>query len=142
MTTHPYFTAKAREAFTKAGGNPDASDRLAEWAEALRNGPDFDSRVGVIVAEDGALLAETRHIPATGWSPGATYVEHLLVDESALDTSRTNALELRLLSRLELGLACGTLRRLTGQGVIHVTASQICTGAGALAPAAPMTRRD
>lgn len=116
--TRPYFTAQARKAFTEAGGDPAHADALAAWADALRTGPSYDSRIGVIVREDGTLLAETRHVPATGWSPGATYVV------TELDPA---AAEVR---DQEVGLACGALRRITGQGVIHVTASKVCTGAG------------
>lgn len=122
MPTHPYFTDKARAVFAAAGADPGLSDTLAAWAEAFRAGPDYDSRVGVIVAEDGTILAETRHTPATGWSPGATYV-------TGIHAYLTGSAEWDSLVGREVGLACGSLRRLAGQDVIHVTASQVCMGA-------------
>ena len=34
--THPYFTAKAQDAFSQAGGDPDKAGPLAEWAEQAK----------------------------------------------------------------------------------------------------------
>lgn len=55
--THPYFVAKAREIFARAGGDPEKSSALAAWAEDAR--ARMDSKHGVLVAEDGTLVART-----------------------------------------------------------------------------------
>ena len=116
-TTHGYFVDKARTVFTNAKGDPELSYLLASWAEAAH--ATGDSRVGVIVTEDGRILATTRHTPATASSPGATYVTD--VADGASHESVIN---------LELGLALGSLRRLTGKRLIHVKYSEVCQGAG------------
>lgn len=115
--THPYFTAKAREVFSRAGGDPDKAGPLAEWAEeAKRIG---DPKRGVIVAEDGTIIAATRYQPhAVGYQAGATYVE------------RADAARLGLFGD-EAGLATAQLHRILGQRVIHVTMAEVTRGAGA-----------
>jgi hypothetical protein len=114
-STHPYFVAKARDLFARAGGDPDLSGYLARWAQTV---VDDDPRRGVIVAKDGSLLAETRYIPGGPGAVGATYVTAVsdgLPPAGILDT--------------EVGLAEGALRKATGQAVIHVRHSQVCRGA-------------
>lgn len=112
--THPYFTAKARECFSQAGGDPDNAGALATWAEEAKQ--IGDSRRGVIVAEDGELLAETRHYPATMSTPGVTYI------------TKADAQRYGLIVE-EVGMAAA-LSHITGRRTIHVTMSQVCTGAG------------
>jgi hypothetical protein len=111
-----YFTDKARDMFSRAGGDPDLSGELADWAEANAGG---DSRLGVIVSEDGRILAETRHVPAIASTPGATYVT-AVTDVICADTER-------VVDR-EVGLALAALRRITGGGTIHVTYWDVCRG--------------
>lgn len=112
---HGYFADKARTVFAAAGGNPDNAGPLATWAAQVRAGN--DSRLGVVVAETGAILAGTRHVPSTISSPGATYVRSVEHDEDASLVGR------------ELGLTLGALRRRHGSA-IHVRFSEVCTGRG------------
>lgn len=117
--THAYFVAKARARLAQAGGDPDHAGPLAEWAgEAKRIG---DARRGVIVAEDGELIAETLYHPPTAGSPGATYVR-------PDDTERYD------LSPNEVGMAMGQLHQITGKRLIHVTMPEVCRGAGKHVP--------
>lgn len=113
----PYFTAKARSILAAAGGDPDKFGPLAAWAEASR--PHGDTTLGVVVAESGAILAETRH----NHLGGASYVTAVHVAEA--DAARWQ------LADLEVRMALPRLRRITGQRVLHVTFSDVCLGAGA-----------
>jgi hypothetical protein len=113
--TSPYFVAKAREIFDRAGGDPDRSGPLAEWAQAA---VDDNPRRGVILAEDGRILAATLYTPGGPGAVGATYV---IAVSDGLPTDR--------ILDMEVGLAEGALRKATGQAVIHVRHSQVCRGA-------------
>ena len=117
-TIHGYFVDKARRAFATAGGDPDLSGPLAEWAQDARAAG--DGSVGVLVGEDGTILADTRHVSTRGI--GASYVT--AVRNPAHAGFRQGVLE------FEIGLAAGALRRLTGAGVVHIRYSQVCQGAG------------
>jgi hypothetical protein len=114
--THPYFVDKAKALFTARSGDPDNAGALAAWAERVR--PSNDSRLGVLVALDGTLIAETRHIPSAPSTPGAAYVRVALGDVYG-----------ELVDR-EVGLATGQASTITGQPVIHVKFSEVCTGHG------------
>ena len=116
--THPYFIAKARDAFTRAGGDPDMSGPLAEWAQTARVAG--DSRVGVGVAQDGQIIARTRHTPGTGTTCGGTYV----YDCPPVTSGKFG---------LILDMAMGHLSREHGQPMIHVKYSDVCQGAGRFA---------
>ena len=112
--THPYFIAKARDVFSRAGGDPDKAAALAGWAEeAKRIG---DPKRGVIVAEDGELVAATRYVADVGI--GASYVVKEDADRLGLFGN-------------EVGLATAQLHRILGQRVIHVTMAEVTRGAGA-----------
>ena len=114
MTTHPYFVVKAREVFSRAGGDPDRAGELAVWAEeAKRIG---DPKRGVIVAEDGTLVADTRYVADVGI--GASYVVKEDADRLGLFGN-------------EVGLATAQIGRKLGQRVIHVTMAEVTRGAGA-----------
>ena len=108
MTTHPYFTDKARAVFTRAGGEPDNSTALAAWAEQAHAAG--DERVGVVITEAGEIVAHTRRDRNRRVS--ATYVT------SGPQKNR------------ELGLALSALRKAHGP-VIPVRYSEVCQGAGA-----------
>jgi hypothetical protein len=110
---HPYFTDKARDVFTKAGGDPDVTGPLARWAQDHKG----KRGVGVIVAEDGTLVAETRHVDATDSTPGATYV------------TRQDASRLGMVWH-EVDLAMAELQHRTGRRHIHVKVSEVTQGAG------------
>ena len=115
--THAYFTAKAREVFSRAGGDPAKAAALAEWAEeAKRIG---DPKRGVIVAEDGELVAATRYVSDIGM--GASYVVKEDADRLGLFGN-------------EVGLATAQLHQILGQRVIHVTMAEVTRGAGAHVP--------
>lgn len=111
-TVHPYFTYKARAAFERAGGDPGRSGPLAAWAEQARRVG--DPRVGVIVAETGEVLAETRR----PWrNQGTSYVVAVTHETDSAQTAR------------ESGLATEALRRAHGP-TIHVRYSEVCQGPG------------
>lgn len=109
--THPYFTAKARRIFTNARGNPDNAGPLASWAESARR-ESADPDRGVLVAEDGTIVAHTRYVRAR--------VSAHYVTACPLDTTQVNR---------EVGLATSSMARELGQAIIHVTFSQAATGA-------------
>lgn len=113
-TTHPYFTAKAREVFYRAGGDPDLSGPLAAWAEEARN--INDPHRGVVVAEDGEILATT----FLARSPGG--VSAWYIDAEAVKRYRTD------LSVVDM--AMGRITYATGKRAVHITMSDVCTGAG------------
>lgn len=119
--THPYFVEQARARMHRAGGDPGHSAALAEWAEAAH--AENDSRRGVVVAEDGELIAETIRVVDERTGASATYV----VTEDA---------ERWQLRPTEVGLALGALRRATGKRLIHVRMSEVCTGSAAFIPVA------
>lgn len=111
-----YFTSKARDVFARAEGDPDQADRLAVWAQDAKQ--QGDMRRGVIVAEDGELIAGTRmYTGAGGGGPIVWYVD-------AEDAHRYG------LTATEVGLATSALHRILGRRVIHVAAREICTGPG------------
>lgn len=105
---HPYFEAKARKVIQDAGGDPAVAGALAVWADRVR--ASGDDRRGVIVAEDGEIIAETER------RENATYV-------TEADRQR-----LALINGNELGLARAELRRRLGKNLIHVRAWEVCTG--------------
>ena len=112
---HPYFVAKARQRMAAAGGDPANAGPLAEWArDAKRIG---DARRGVIVAEDGELVAATMYHPGTNSRPGVSYVEKADVQRWGLNHDET-------------GLATAELERVTGRRLVHVTMPEVCRGAG------------
>lgn len=55
-TTYGYFTERARAVFARESGDPDSTADLAAWAEQARDRTDVH---GVIVAQDGTVVAET-----------------------------------------------------------------------------------
>lgn len=115
--SHKYFRAQADDMFAQAGGDPANAGPLAAWAETTRLHRDWQ-RLGVIVAYDGTLVAETIRLNVL---PGVsvTYVVELLVElPNPSDVDGTI-----------LDLACGVIRNQVGQPVIHVPAWQVCTGA-------------
>lgn len=116
MSTHPYFTKQARARLRQAGGDPTRSDALAAWAEQARQINDPDR--GVIVAETGELVAQTRYYREEG-----TYVAREDAARYGLDVN-------------EVGLAIEALARITGQRLVHVKMSEVCTGASQFIPEA------
>ena len=117
MSVDPYFVAKAREVFSRAGGDPDRAGQLAVWAEEAKQ--IGDPKRGVIVAEDGELVAATHYVADVGI--GASYV---VKDDSA---------RLGLFGD-EVGLAAAQISRKLGKRVIHVTMAEVTRGAGAHVP--------
>lgn len=120
--THQYFIAKARARFYELGGDPDNSGPLAEWAEEAKRLD--DPARGVIVAEDGELIAQTRYHHGGAGRPGAVYV-------TEADAQRWG------LHATECDLAKGQLAALTGKRVVHVTMPEVCHGAGQFVPEVP-----
>lgn len=106
-----YFQAKAAKAFAAAGGDPANAERLGEWAEAHRND---DSVHGVIVAEDGEIVAATWRDRAEG--SGAVYVDQAGVKRWSLSGN-------------EVGLATARITRLSGRRCVHIARSVVCFGA-------------
>lgn len=114
MAVHGYFVDKARAVFAAAGGDPDKSGPLAEWAERVRPGNDHWLRV--IVAETGEILAEARH--SGNDRVAASYITWVRA-ESDKD-----------LIGYEMGLARAVLVRRHLDKAIVVTFSDVCLGAG------------
>lgn len=115
--TDSYFVAKAREVFARAGGDPANAGALAEWAEEAKK--IGDAKRGVIVAEDGQIIAATRYVAEPGI--GASYVIKADSDRLGLFGN-------------EVGLALGQIRQQVSQRVIHVTMPEVTRGAGARVP--------
>lgn len=113
MSVDPYFVAKAREVFSRAGGDPANAGALAEWAEEAKQ--IGDPKRGVIVAEDGELVATTHYVADVGI--GASYVV------------KDDAARLGLFGD-EVGLAAAQISRTLGKRVIHVTMPEVTRGAG------------
>lgn len=126
-TVHPYFVAKASEWMRRAGGDPARAGDLARWAQiawhagrSADGAPDHTGGFryrGVLIAEDGTLLAETRRCGRKR-GPKADYVD--LGD-------------LRRLTGTDVGphvvdMALGRIRRAVGQPVAHVRFSEVCEG--------------
>lgn len=106
--TDSYFVAKAREVFARAGGDPANAGALAEWAEEAKQ--IGDPKRGVIVAEDGELVAATHYVADVGI--GASYVV------------KDDAARLGLFGD-EVGLAAAQISRTLGKRVIHVTMPEV-----------------
>ena len=124
-----YFAAQAADVFMAAGGDPANSKPLAAWAEDARANRDW-RRLGVIVAQDGRLIAETIRLNVLA-GVSVTYVTDVLVDlPDPGDVDGTI-----------LDLACGAIRQQIGQPVIHVPAWQVCTGAARGVVCAGVPRR-
>lgn len=120
MTTPmPYFTAKARAAFAKAGGDPDVTNKLAAHAQDMHERD--ATREGVIVGQDGTLYAITTRGESGTDRPVHAYVVRNL-DPAAVDAVGQ-----------EVGLGASTIRRHAGQQVIHLTYTDLCVGAGRFA---------
>lgn len=116
MSVHGYYADKAAVALARAGGDSDVAGPLAAWAEAqARIGS--DPSVGVLVAEDGLLLAETQHTSGPG-EPGGSYVTKVLISDALM------------VKGVPVDLACADMRNLLGMGVTHVKISDVTHGSG------------
>lgn len=125
-TTDTYFIAKAREVFHRAGGNPENSAALAAWAEGARARE--DSKHGVLVAEDGTIVARTVWAQHDG---AATYfIEDLLVDLGDAVRRQVGLTPTRS-SGYRVNDVIPGLRRVLGLAIIEVRYWDVCTGAGA-----------
>ena len=117
--TGQYFLDRASEYLTNAGAPLAPAEPLAAWAERARELGDM--KVGVLVAQDGRLLAHTRYTGGGVRRPGVSYVTEAIDPVAEEEVTR------------EVGLAGSRLRRVTGLGVVHVSYSDVCTGRGRLA---------
>ena len=124
-TIDPYFKTKAQLALHKAGANTDNWEPLASWAQEARKtdpqpGPD---RVrdfvpqGVIITQNGDIVAQTFRSLETKKSPGVTYVDR---DSCTVDFKGGN----------EVGLAKGAIKRALGEPVVHIKYSDVARGDG------------
>ena len=111
-----YFAAQARDVFMAAGGDPANSRPLATWAEDARANRDW-RRLGVIVAQDGRLIAESVRLNVLA-GVSVVYVVDLLVELPDPDDIDGTILD----------LACGAIRQQIAMPVIHVPAWQVCSG--------------
>nr|WP_300145453.1 hypothetical protein [Propionicimonas sp.] len=111
-----YFAAQAADVFMAAGGDPANSKPLAAWAEDARANRDW-RRLGVVVAQDGRLIAETIRLNVLA-GVTVTYVTDVLVDLPDPDDIDGTILD----------LACGAIRQQIAMPVIHVPAWQVCSG--------------
>ncbi|MEA5053324.1 MAG: hypothetical protein VB093_07775 [Propionicimonas sp.] len=124
-----YFEAQAADVMATAGGDPANAGQLAAWAEDARLRRDWQ-RLGVIVAYDGTLVAETIRLNVlVGVS--VVYVTDALVELPDPDDAEGTLLD----------LACGAIRQQIGQPIIHVPAWQVCTGAARGVVSAGVPRR-
>ena len=94
-----YFAAQAADVFMAAGGDPANSRPLATWAEDARANRDW-RRLGVVVAQDGRLIAETIRLNVLA-GVTAVYVTDVLIDLPDPDDIDGTILD----------LACGTIRQ-------------------------------
>ena len=111
-----YFEAQARDVMERACGDPGNAGPLAAWAEDARLHRDWQ-RLGVIVAYDGTLVAETIRLNVLVGIT-ATYVVDLLVELPDPDD----------VDGVLLDLAVASIRRQLGAPVIHVPAWSTCSG--------------
>jgi hypothetical protein len=114
---HGYFAARARAAFSHHGGDPDLATPLAEWAAAARQASDRGCRDGVIVAETGEIVAETRYYPGAH----AAYVV-------PADAARWGLLA------TEVGMARSQIERQLGARTVQIRYSEVCLGAARRGP--------
>jgi len=114
MSIHPYYIAKAREIFTRAGGDPANAMPLAAWAQetktAIDADPDAIREIGVLVSEDGQIRAE---IGLYGTEPRAWYV---------------NNSEYEVAKNLISDKACARIGREIGQKLIQVNIWEAASG--------------
>lgn len=109
---HPYFIDRARNLFAAAGGNAAAAMPLAAWAEANRH----TELAGVIVSEDGTILAET---VTSALDPAVTVLTR--ASQEAWIRHQPGVVS-------EVGAAMSAMRRHLGIGVIHLTRSALTRG--------------
>ena len=125
MTIDPYFKTKAQLALHKAGANTDNWEPLATWAQqARKNDPQPDpDRVrdfvpqGVIITQNGDIVAQTFRSLGTTMSPGGTYVDR---DTCTVDFEGGN----------ELGLARSAIAHELGERLVHIKYSDVACGDG------------
>ena len=104
------FELNARELLARAGGDPANAGPLAQWGRTLRREcPGNRADRGVIVAEDGTLIAETRR---RGWKGGHGAAQYV---SARLDGGNTEVVN------VEYGLAQGRINQEVGTNTIHVT---------------------
>ena len=118
--THPYFVAKARDFMRRAGAAPDVDiTGIARWAQiaylANQAGYSRARRRGIIIGQDGSVLAETRRV---GRRRG------LVRHADRPDLKRITGQD----GPTEVGLAMGAIRRATGLPVVHADYSDLCEG--------------
>ncbi|WP_159626729.1 hypothetical protein [Actinomyces sp. zg296] len=118
---HPYFAAKAAEWMSRAGGDPADSGDLARWAQIVWHAAHdelgaciYNSFIyrGVIIAQDGTLLAETFRS-----EEGADYVYRADLRRLGCGASAN-----------VVGLARGAIHQAVGQPVAYCRYSEVCEG--------------
>ena len=114
-----FFDWKARQIIAAAHGDPDTAGPLAAWAEDVKtNRWDEAAGLGVLVAADGRLVAETRRGKPLPDRPNPAYVTKIL------DPAVTG------IERMVSDMAAADAHQQLGLPVILVTADQVCQGAG------------
>ncbi|WP_345750137.1 hypothetical protein [Microbacterium rhizophilus] len=108
-----YYSDIAARVFQDAGGDPVHSTALATWAETARD----RGRSGVIVGQDGTILAETTRVRGR---VSADYVTEQGTKRWGL---RSNVRD----------LAVGAISRQAGQPAIWISTADLTRGAGAFA---------
>lgn len=120
-TIHPYFVAKAAQWMRRAGGRAEDAEDLARWAQiawhADRLGMAGARLRGVVIAEDGTLLAETRRSrePGRGVSAVCVVPEDL---KRLTGAAVPNVVD----------MAMSAIGRAVGRPVRHVRFSEVCQG--------------
>ena len=119
-----FFDWKARQIIAAAHGDPDTAGPLATWAEDVKTRRwDEAAGLGVLVAADGRLVAETRRGKPLPDRPNPAYVTRIL------DPAVTG------IERMVSDMAAADAHYQLGLPVILVAADQVCQGAGPRRPA-------
>lgn len=84
-------TARAREAFRQAGGDPEHADELAAWAISLT---EKTAGRGVLITQDGRIVAHTQ--TASGQGPQPRYITEDDRQRLGLDVSEVGIVSARL----------------------------------------------
>ena len=114
-----FFDWKARQIIAAAHGDPDTAGPLATWAEDVRTRRwDEAAGLGVLVAADGRLVAETHRGKPLPDRPNPAYVTRIL------DPAVTG------IERMVSDMAAADAHQQLGLPVILVAADQVCQGAG------------
>ena len=110
---------RARAFFERAGGDPKDAGPLAAWAIAAKELG--EGKCGVLVAQDGSLIAET--VWTREDRPDGS--ESYWISELLVDLGKEGAKEV---GKQRVRDALPALRRRTGQPIVEVRYADVCQG--------------